>query len=106
VRPPAAYTNGIKKLQLIQYGFADKNLKHYEQDHLIAIEMGGNPRDPRNEWPQHRAGKCSASQKDRLENAMHKLICAHKIDLAVAQFQIAHNWIAAYQIHVDPKGCR
>jgi hypothetical protein len=28
------------------------NPKDYEEDHLISLELGGAPRDPKNLWPQ------------------------------------------------------
>jgi hypothetical protein len=54
IRPPAYYTNRLKKEQLAQYGYADRNPRHYEEDHLIPLEIGGNPTDPRNLWPEPR----------------------------------------------------
>ncbi len=45
VRPPAYYTNKLKKSQLREYGFADQNPKHYEEDHLIPLNIGGAPED-------------------------------------------------------------
>jgi hypothetical protein len=39
VRPPAYYTNGLKKKQIREYGYADRNPKDYEEDHLIALSM-------------------------------------------------------------------
>jgi hypothetical protein len=46
VRPPASYTNKLKKRQIREYGYADQNPKHYEEDHLIPLSIGGN-RDKR-----------------------------------------------------------
>jgi len=40
IRPPAHYTNKLKKEQIEQYGYADHNPKHYEKDHLIALSLG------------------------------------------------------------------
>src|SRR5450759_2329298 len=51
IRPPAHFTNKLKKRQIRQYGYADTNPKHYEEDHLIALSIGGAPDDPRNLWP-------------------------------------------------------
>jgi len=31
--------------------YVDKAPSHYEEDHLISLELGGNPRDPKNLWP-------------------------------------------------------
>ena len=51
VRPPAYYTNRLKKLQIWQYGYADTNPRDYEEDHLIPLSVGGSTTDPRNLWP-------------------------------------------------------
>ena len=41
IRPPVYYTNKLKKQQIREYGYADMNPKHYEEDHLIALSIGG-----------------------------------------------------------------
>ncbi len=42
--------------------------------------------------------------KDKLEDRLHALVCAGKVPLAVAQREIATDWIAAYQKYLgDPK---
>ena len=59
IRPPASYTNALKKTQIVQYGYVDTALASYEEDHLISLELGGNPTDPttcgrsptRSRWP-------------------------------------------------------
>src|SRR5579884_3460120 len=62
-RPKAGYTNALKRQQLREYGDTVKdpnamcmersnNPRCYEEDHLIALEDGGNPFDPRNLWPE------------------------------------------------------
>jgi hypothetical protein len=52
IRPPSAYTGAIKRAQIIEYGYTDREPKHYQEDHLVPLELGGAPRDPRNLWPQ------------------------------------------------------
>ena len=52
IRPPASYTNTQKKQQLQAVRFTDKNPAHYEEDHFISLELGGNPGDPKNLWPE------------------------------------------------------
>jgi hypothetical protein len=74
VRPPAHYTNKLKKRQLRQYGYEDLNPKHFEEDHLIPLEIGGNPHDPLNLWPEPRRGEWNAKKKDKLENKLHHLV--------------------------------
>lgn len=95
VRPPANYTNRLKKRQIREYGYADTNPRHYEEDHLIPLEIGGDPRDPRNLWPEPRGGLWNAKEKDRLENLLHREVCDGELPLRTAQSEIAHDWIRA-----------
>jgi hypothetical protein len=63
IRPPTSYTNPLKLTQMQQYGdtesdpnadcmLSSNNKACYEEDHLISLENGGDPRDPRNLWPE------------------------------------------------------
>jgi hypothetical protein len=101
IRPPASYTTKLKISQLAgaYKAFTDKAPASYEEDHLISLEIGGNPTDPKNLWPQPYAGT-GARIKDQVENKLHTLVCANKITLADAQKAIATNWYAAYQKYV------
>jgi len=94
VRPPVAYTNKLKKQQIIDYGYTDTNLKDYEEDHLISLELGGNPTDPKNLWPEPGA---SPNPKDKTENLCHEKVCSGQISLSDAQKEIATNWTTACQ---------
>ncbi len=100
IRPPAYFTNKLKKRQMREYGYADRNPKHYEEDHLIALSIGGAPNDPRNLWPEPRNSEWSAEKKDQLEFVMYKMVCAHEISLAEAQHAMASNWIDAWEQYV------
>jgi hypothetical protein len=100
IRPPAHFTNKLKKRQLREYGYADRNPKHYEEDHLIALSIGGAPDDPRNLWPEPRNSEWSANKKDRLEFVLYKMVCAQEISLAEAQHAMATNWIEAWKQYV------
>jgi hypothetical protein len=44
IRPPAHFTNKLKKRQIREYGYADRNPKHYEEDHLIALSIAQRAR--------------------------------------------------------------
>jgi hypothetical protein len=101
IRPAASYTNKLKKEQIVQYGYMDRDPRHYEEDHLISLEIGGHPRDARNLWPQPRAGQWSAAKKDALENRLHKLVCAGQLGLRTAQRAIATDWVSAYKEYVS-----
>lgn len=102
-RPPAAYTNALKLVQIAQYGYADKNPRDYQEDHLVPLELGGAPRDPANLWPEPNKASLpdgtsvGSAQKDALENDLHRQVCTGAISLADAQRAFASNWIAAWE---------
>lgn len=101
IRPPVSYTNNLKMKQIPQYGYTDTNLADYEEDHLIALEDGGHPTDPKNLWPQPRSTQpWNASFKDTVENVLHGMVCAGQLSLATAQHALATDWVAAYQRYV------
>jgi hypothetical protein len=97
VRPPAYYTNKLKKLQIWQYGYADTNPRDYEEDHLVPLSAGGNPTDPRNLWPEPRKSEWGAARKDELEFALYKAVCNGEVSLDEARRAFATNWIDAYR---------
>ncbi len=94
IRPLASYTNSLKRQGIIDYGFNDTNLSHYEEDHLISLELGGNPTDPANLWPEPGG---APNAKDRIENLCHRKVCDGSIPLADAQREIAADWRTACQ---------
>ena len=75
----------------------------YEEDHLISLEIGGDPRNPDNLWPQPWFGAWNARVKDTLENRLHRMVCEGDITLEEAQHAIASDWSAAYQKYVGPQ---
>lgn len=93
IRPPASYTDALKVESITAYGYADTNPRDYEEDHLIPLELGGNPTDPKNLWAEPRYGSPNASDKDKVENYLHTQVCAHALTLAEAQQGIANNWL-------------
>jgi len=105
IRPRVSYTNNLKRQQIAQYGYDDKKLGSYEEDHLISLQLGGHPTDPGNLWPEAYAGKCGARLKDVLETKLKRLVCSGKITLAEAQQAIASNWVVAYNQYVKPLNC-
>lgn len=92
VRPSTSYTSTLKAEQIKQYGYADANLSHYEEDHLIPLEVGGAPSDPKNLWPEYGS---SPNAKDTVENRCHSQVCNGQITLAKAQLEIIANWHTA-----------
>jgi hypothetical protein len=100
VRPDKKYTNRLKHEQIQQYRYADRDVRNYELDHLIPLNIGGNPSDPKNLWPQSRQGEWSAEQKNDLEFVVYKMVCQGEITLLEAQQRMAKDWIEAYQAWV------
>ena len=99
-RPPVSFTNGLKRLQMRQYGYQDRDPHDYEEDHLIPLCLGGASQDPHNLWPQPRTGQHDAKQKDQLEAKLCRLVCDGRVPLAQAQQDIGRNWIDAYDKYV------
>jgi hypothetical protein len=97
VRPPMYYTNGLKKLQIRQYGYTDTDPRNYEEDHLIPLSLGGNATDPSNLWPEPRNSAWNADRKDELEFALYMGVCHGEVGLDEARRAFATNWIEAYQ---------
>jgi hypothetical protein len=104
VRPAEEFTRRLKLLGVRQYGYSDRRLRDYEEDHLIAIGLGGSPTAARNLWPEpHRViGGWGSYAKDRLEDKLHTLVCRGRVPLAQAQSDMASDWIAAYKRYVGP----
>jgi hypothetical protein len=105
VRPPASYTDKLKKQWLADHHL-NVPLNSGEWDHMESIEIGGHPTDPRNMWFEPYAGKYGAKLKDKVEDKLHRLICATEdpMPLVVAQRCILSDWIlCGQQIGVIPK---
>lgn len=90
VRPPVSYTDRLKRQQMVQYGEVGA-LSLYKEDHIVPLEAGGNPTDPRNLFPQPDA---SAHLKDLDENAAQRDICAGRLTLKQAQDQMVAKWVS------------
>jgi len=102
VRPPESYTEKLKYHQL-DTGYnlrGDTRASHYEEDHLIPLEVGGNPSSVKNLWPEPWNTTWNAGKKDTLENTMHRLVCSGVVPLRTAQRVFATNWIVGYQRYV------
>ncbi|MFL5952835.1 MAG: hypothetical protein ACJ76I_01835 [Gaiellaceae bacterium] len=81
VRPPVSYTNDLKLRQLLRYGLHGPPAA-FQEDHLISLELGGSPTDPRNLWPEPYP---RASAVDQIENDLNHRVCAGSLTLAEAQ---------------------
>jgi hypothetical protein len=101
VRPPASYTNNLKTQGITEYGFSDANPTDYEEDHFIPLELGGNPTDKKNLWPEPyntavNGQRIGAHEKDKVENLLKKQVCAGTMTLQQAQDQIQGDWYKVY----------
>jgi len=81
IRPPVSYTNGLKAKGLLAYRLRGPP-SAYQEDHLISLELGGHPSDPRNLWPEPYP---RASEVDRIENELNDQVCSGELSLAEAQ---------------------
>ncbi|MGW1075442.1 hypothetical protein [Streptomyces sp. NPDC002537] len=99
IRPPVNITSREKTANAASYGYKG-SLKDYEYDHLISLQLGGDPNDSRNLWveppsPGHKEGAGPNNPKDVVETKLKNAICSGKTDLAKAQQAIAHDWTTA-----------
>lgn len=91
VRPPEVWSERYK------YGVAWPSYGvpgavHGELDHLVPLELGGAPADPRNLWPE--PGPVP-NAKDAVEHKLNEAVCWGRVTLAAAQQAIAANWTTA-----------
>jgi len=102
IRPPTSYTNQLKATQIVQYGYTDTSLASYEEDHLISLELGGNPTDPRNLWPEPYTialpdgRSVGAHVKDAFETKLKNQVCSGALTLAEAQAEVGIHWVHFY----------
>jgi len=149
IRPPAGYTSKLKRKQLREYGDRvhqtraqlinpstgrvdttrclahSDNMACYEEDHLISLEDGGDPTDPRNLWPEPYNTQVGgvimgAHQKDVVEAFIHDEICygipnskrnsyipaTTSVSLRRGQEILAGDWYACYEAIKRGKPCK
>ena len=88
MRPPRDVTDAIKRNLAADQGV---NVRDYELDHVVSLDLGGAPLDLRNLRLQSRAGACNAHMKDDLERQLAIMVCAGDVTLNGAQHEIA-SW--------------
>jgi hypothetical protein len=97
VRPPERVTAPEKEASAAAYGYTGP-FATAEYDHLVPLELGGDPNDPANLWvePNDRPGATTVDNtKDELEGALHHLVCSGQLPLETAQRAIAADWVTA-----------
>ena len=100
LRPQTNYTSKLKLLQMKEYGLTKKP-GDYEEDHLISLQLGGNPVDPRNLWPEFPR---SFNPKDGFEDYLHAMVCQGKMTLNEAQREISTDWVKFWTAAGKPTG--
>jgi hypothetical protein len=99
IRPSSAYTTALKRRQIVEYGYVQTSTALCEEDHLVSLELGGAPRDPRNLWPERwtlamaDGTPVGARVKDRLENRLNRAVCSGTMTLAEARREIGIHWV-------------
>ncbi|MCO6004598.1 hypothetical protein NE236_06360 [Actinoallomurus purpureus] len=91
VRPPSSVTRVMKAKSARSYSLGRDVAGEY--DHLVPLELGGAPDDPRNLWvePGH-----IPNPKDAVEHKLNDAVCSGLVPLAKAQRAIAVRWVTAY----------
>ena len=83
----------------------------HEEDHFISLELGGNPRDAKNLWPErgeHRerrlphvdisaVARQRQGPKDKTETALNTAVCNATMTLQEAQHIIKTDWFKYYR---------
>ncbi len=86
------------------YG-ASGSASNYEFDHLIPLELGGSS-NLANLWPEPNQGAPSTfnsyshygqNAKDGVESQSNYAVCDRGYSLALAQQEMASNWVLAHQ---------
>ena len=85
IRPDSSYTADLKLTQMREYGRTGSP-SDYQEDHLVSLELGGDPTDPRNLWPEPIS---RAEEVDHAENDLNSAICSGRMTLAAAQRKIS-----------------
>lgn len=98
-------TAAMKKQAFALYGYTGNDdprcvpagKRHCEIDHLISRELGGAD-EVINLWPQaYGTSPWNAVLKDKLENRLHKEMCAGAITLKQARGMLVADWREAYK---------
>ena len=85
-----------------EYGLAPGHYgRTLEIDHIVSLELGGS-NDIANLYPEKADARPGYHVKDRLENALHRLVCSGQMSLRAAQQGIAANWQALYRTVFGP----
>jgi hypothetical protein len=90
VRPSSSVTRVMKAKSARSYSLGRTQS---EYDHLVPLELGGAPDDPRNLWVE--PGRIP-NPKDAVEHKLNDAVCSGLVPLAKAQRAIAVRWVTAF----------
>ena len=86
----------VHRLAFTEYGFTYPQPRGaFEVDHLIPLELGGD-NTISNLWPEAAEPAPGFHEKDKVENYLHRQVCAGAMTLVDAQRQIATDWIKVW----------
>src|SRR5258708_881065 len=101
-------TQAMKVQVFALYGYSGNDDAHCEPDakghrceidHLISRELGGAD-DVQNLWPEaYGSSPYNAHLKDKLENRLHKEMCAGYIGLKATRDMMVNDWRKAYRVY-------
>ena len=94
IRPPHDITDAEKRANAASYSYTG-SFSDIEYDHLVPLELGGDPNDARNLWVE--PGE-SPNPKDGIEHKLHQRVCAGTVPLAAAQQAVATDWTTALSV--------
>ena len=86
----------VHRLAFTEYGFTYPQPRGaFEVDHLIPLELGGD-NTISNLWAEAAEPAPGFHQKDKVENYLHRQVCAGAMTLVDAQRQIATDWLTVW----------
>lgn len=99
--PPPSYMTPTKTKQIAAYGYSTYAIENFDLDHLVPLELGGDPTALANLWPEPWEAKearlvprgWGAESKDVLEAYLRSAVCNGRMTLADARSAIAGDWI-------------
>lgn len=88
-------TAGVKRQVYEVYATEPHDSTCCEVDHLISLELGGSNQF-QNLWPEPYLPHPGSRDKDKVENWLHREVCAGRIPIEAAQREIASDWYSIY----------
>ena len=101
--PPPSYMTPTKTKQIAAYGYSTYAVENFDLDHLVPLELGGDPTALANLWPlpwESKEAKLvpagwGAETKHALETHLRREVCSGRMSLEDARRAVAGDWINA-----------